>query len=84
MLATLRKILPTSDLKFVQVIQVGKKGTKEKFFEAEAAFLRPRPINEQAEAEKCFRDSLFLNEVTEDVSNQMWTHFSKDSGKHKN
>ena len=76
--------MSTSDLRFVQSYRSRKKGIKEKFFEAEAAFLRPRPRNEQAEAEKCFRDSLFPTEVTEDISNQMWTHFFKDSGKHKN
>ena len=49
MLATLRKNLSTSDLRFVQVIEVEKKGTEGKFFEAEAAFLRSRP---KAESEK--------------------------------
>ena len=63
-LPRLRKNLSTSDLRFVQSYRSRKKGIEEKFFDAEAAFLRPRPRNEQAEAEKCFRDSLFSTEVT--------------------
>ena len=53
MLATLRKNLSTSDLRFVQVIEVEKREPRE-------SFLNPRP---QAEAEKCFLGSL-STEVT--------------------
>ena len=40
--------------------------------------MKPRPRNEQAEAEKCFRSSLFSTEVTLEMSNQMWKHFAED------
>ena len=69
------KICPRLIWDFSEVIEVEKR-------ESRKSFLKPR--NEQAEAEKCFRDSLFSTEVTEEISNQMWTHFFKDSGKHKN
>ena len=71
-----------------KVTEVDKREPRESFSKPRPHFwgrgCRPRPRNEQAEAEKCFRDSLFSTEVTEDISNQMWTHFFKDSGKHKN
>ena len=71
-----------------KVTEVEKRESRKSFLKPRPHFWgrghRPRPRNEQAEAEKCFRDSLFSTEVTEDISNQMWTHFFKDSGKHKN
>ena len=53
----LRQSLSTSDLSFSQVTSVEKR-------EPRKNFLRPRP---QAEAEKCFRDSLFCTEVTWEI-----------------
>jgi len=74
-----------------KVTEVEKRESRKSFLKPRPHFWgrgremnRPRPRNEQAEAEKCFRDSLFSTEVTEDISNQIWTHFFKDSGKHKN
>ena len=67
MLATLRKNLSTSDLRFVQVIEVEKKGTVGKFFEAEAVgqkMKRPRLRNVP-------RGSLFSTEIT-------WTNLKSD------
>ena len=44
-------------LVFPQVTEIDKREPRE-------SFLKPRP---QAEAEKCFRDSLFSTEVTEEI-----------------
>ena len=61
MLSALRKNLSTTDLRFVQVIKVEKREPRKSFLKP-----RPRPTlkNDQAEAEKCFRGSLFSTEVT--------------------
>ena len=53
----LRKNLSSSDLSFSKVTEVEER-------EPRKSFLKPRP---QAEAEKCFRDSLFSIEVTEEI-----------------
>ena len=61
MLATLSKNLSSSDYSFSQVCGVEKKGTEEKFHEAWAAYLRPRPY---AKSDKSYQGSLFSTEVT--------------------
>ena len=56
-LAALRKTLSTSDFSFSQVTNIEKR-------EPRKSFSKPRPRNEQAEVEKCFRGSLFSTEAT--------------------
>ena len=53
----LRKNLSSSDLSFSKVTEVEERKPRK-------SFLKPGP---QAEAEKCFRDSLFSTEVTEEI-----------------
>ena len=40
--------------------------------------MRPRPRNEQAEAEICFQGFLFSTKVTLEMSNEKWKHFAED------
>ena len=63
--------MSTSDFSVSQVTEVEKR-------EPRKSFSKPRLRNEQAEAEKCFRSSLFSTEVTLEMSNQMWKHFAED------
>ena len=78
----LRKNLSSSDLSFSKVTEVEKREPRKSFSKPRPHFCsrgrRPRPRNEQAEAEKCFRGSLFSTEVTLEMSNQMWKHFAED------
>ena len=70
-LATLRKNLSMSDFNFSQVTEVEKREPRKSFLKPKPDFWgrgrRPRPRNEQAEAEKCFRSSLFSTEVTLEI-----------------
>ena len=87
MLATLRKNLSTSDLRFVQVIEVEKREPRKSFLKPRPHFWgrgrRPRPRNDQAEAEKCFWGSLFSTEVTwEKLKSDVDQISSEESSQH--
>ena len=87
MLATLRKNLSTSDFSFSQVTEVEKREMRKSFSKPKPDFWgrgrRPRPRNEQAEAEKCFRGSLFSTEVTwEKLKSDVDQISSEESSQH--
>ena len=87
MLATLRKNLSTSDFSFSQVTEVEKREPRKSFSKPKPDFWgrgrRPRPRNEQAEAEKCFRGSLFSTEVTwEKLKSDVDQISSEESSQH--
>ena len=87
MLATLRKNLSSSDFSFSQVTEVEKREPRKSFSKPKPDFWgrgrRPRPRNEQAEAEKCFRGSLFSTEVTwEKLKSDVDQISSEESSQH--
>ena len=79
--------MSTSDFSFSQVTEVEKREPRKSFSKPKPDFWgrgrRPRPRNEQAEAEKCFRGSLFSTEVTwEKLKSDVDQISSEESSQH--
>ena len=79
--------MSTFDFSFSQVTEVEKREPRKSFSKPKPDFWgrgrRPRPRNEQAEAEKCFRGSLFSTEVTwEKLKSDVDQISSEESSQH--
>ena len=79
--------MSTSDFSFSQVTKVEEREPRKSFSKPKPDFWgrgrRPRLRNEQAEAEKCFRSSLFSTEVTwEELKSDVDQISSEESSQH--